>query len=140
MDQYFQQLSQWMDGEECVLLLDRFSAHVSATTKRNAAKHRIKLVFIPTSGTDLFQPLDIRVFGCLKSMAQSIYNEDLFRKQEGYTPSEAADLFVRCWDRLNEDVIRKAWNVADDDDETSEDDFANDATYVDVTQDENEET
>ena len=131
MESYFEQVAEWMDGEECALILDRFSAHVSETTRRNAERHRIRLVFIPTSGTDLFQPLDIRVFGCLKSMAQSRYNEDHFLTQEAYTRSEAADLFVTCWYRLSVDVIHKAWNIADDDKSDSDENSAHDATYID---------
>ena len=126
MAHYFALLNSWMDGEACALLLDRFAAHISEKTRAEAARYNIRLVLIPTSGTELFQPLDLRVFGCLKSMARSIYDEDLYRKQTGYTRSEAADVFVKCWNKIPHDVIRKAWNIADDENSDDENRDEND--------------
>ena len=122
---YFEQVTQSMDAEERTMIFDRFSAHVSETTQRNAERHRIRLVFIPT---DLFRPLDLRVFGCLKSMAQSRYNEDRFLTQEDETRSEAANLCVKCQYRESVDVFHKAWNIADDDESDSDENSAHDAT------------
>ena len=108
MEFYFGLVHKWMGGKKCALILDRFRAHTSQKTRDNAAKYNIRLVFIPTSGTEKFQPLDIRVFGCLKSSGQCHFDQDLFKKQEGHSTSEAADVFINCWYRLSRDVINAA--------------------------------
>jgi hypothetical protein len=61
------------------LLLDAYIAHRSQKSKDLAEQLGIKLYFIPTGCTDLFQPLDRLVFGALKSTAWKIFYNSLAR-------------------------------------------------------------
>lgn len=122
MEYYLELLHEWMSGEPCVLILDRFSAHESDATREKADELGIRLVFIPTSATDLYQPLDRRVFGALKSKGCKCFYDFAYEKNRGYTPSEAADVFVKCWYSLSIDLIHKAWNLSDVFEEEEEND------------------
>lgn len=84
-------------GEPCALILDQYAAHVSETTKRTAEECNIRLVYIPVSGTDVYQPLDLRVFGALKSTACSMIYDKIFETDGSLTKPQAADLFVKIW-------------------------------------------
>lgn len=48
-----------------------------------------------------------------------------FSKNEGYSQSEAADLFVKCWNKLERKVIDSAWDFekhCEEEDISDEDD------------------
>ena len=53
----------------CCLIMDTCAAHRMESVKEKARALDIELVFVPPSCTDLVQPLDIKVFGALKSYA-----------------------------------------------------------------------
>ena len=110
---YLNKLHQWMREKQCALVLDRFAAHICDSTLEEARKLDIRLVFVPTSATEYYQPLDRRVFGALKSAASSSYADFAFAEQKAYTNNEAADLFLRQWYRLSHHLIRSAWRVID---------------------------
>jgi hypothetical protein len=117
MELYFALVKKWMKGQKTAILMDRYASHVSQTTIENAAKHNIRLVFIPTSGTERFQPLDRRVFGALKSMGFSCFSDIVWNIDRGLTKAAAADLFVICWEKMPSNLITSAWNDTDDLDE-----------------------
>ena len=120
MEFYLDLVKDWVGSLHCVLILDRYPSHTSARTRENAAKRNIRLVFIPKSGTEKFQPLDRRVFGVLKSSAASKFCGHVFQFQRGSTKSEAADIFMECWKRLNPSTVRSAWNIDGEDEEDEE--------------------
>ena len=73
-------------------------------------------------------------------MAQTIYDADLFRKQEGYAQTEAADVCVQCWYRMPKHVILEAWNFEDDDEKDVNDDVSSsDVTYENEAQETDDE-
>ena len=109
-------------GEPCALILDQYAAHVSETTKRTAEECNIRLVYIPVSGTDVYQPLDLRVFGALKSAACSMIYDKIFETDGSLTKPQAADLFVKIWKKMNINVIKSAWIMIKDDEEESDND------------------
>ena len=117
---YLHKLHEWMHNEPCALVLDRYASHVSQSTQECAEELDIRLVYIPTSATEKYQPLDKRVFGALKSAASKEFSDKAFEEHTGYTKPEAADLFVRLWHQLSTHVIMSAWDR--DDDETEETD------------------
>ena len=112
MIHYLQLVKRWVHGRNCALILDRYKAHLTSKVKNEAKRCNIKLIYIPTSGTDEYQPLDRRVFGILKSMGQSSFDDFLWDNFRGLTKSEAADMFVSCWKRLSSNVICESWNFA----------------------------
>lgn len=50
----------------CALVMDCYRAHRTDLVKEKAADLNIDLIFVPASGTSLFQPLDRRIFGIQK--------------------------------------------------------------------------
>lgn len=109
---YLKQLKTWAQNKECVLVLDQYPSHISDSTKDFAAEQHIQLIYIPVSGTDIYQPLDKYIFGILKSQASSIIDDKSFEFQIALTKSEAADLFVSLWNDLKVRHVIKAWNTA----------------------------
>ena len=88
MEFYLNQVNIWMKNHPCALILDKYASHISEYTIRKAAEKNIRLIFIPTSPTDQFQPLDLRVFVALKSMTSSMFSDHVFEKNKGYSQSE----------------------------------------------------
>ena len=129
---YLNQVSIWMKNQPCALILDKYASHISEATIRKAAEKNIRLIFIPTSATDQFQPLDLRVFGALKSIASSKFSDHVFEKNKGYSQSEAADVFVTCWKKLDRKVIDSAWDFEkhqEEDEDTSQSDEDSDWVF-----------
>ena len=122
MEYYLHRYSKWMKGKECALVLDRYASHVSEKTQNVAKSLGITLIYIPTSATDAYQPLDKRVFGILKSMAASEFDDKVFIDQEAYSKPEAADLFVSLWKRLSYHSIMSAWDESDSESTSDVDD------------------
>lgn len=136
---YLKKLHEWMRNEPCVLILDQYSSHISARTKQTAASLNIRLVYIPTSATDMYQPLDKRVFGAVKSAAAKEFNDKVFATQEGFKQAEAADVFIRVWKRLSHHLIMSAWDRNDEEEEECEDESSSDTTFSDEEEEEQEE-
>lgn len=113
MKWYLNTLHKWMEEDECALILDRYTSHVSDSIQEYAQSLDIELVYIPTSATDKYQPLDRLVFGCLKSSAASKFNDKLFHEQKSYSKCEAADLFVELWSNLRKTTVLSAWDLTD---------------------------
>ncbi len=78
------------------------------------------------SVTDIHQPLDMRIFGAMKSPGSKEFGEFVYFKWRGYTQA-AADVFVKCWKSFTRDLINKSMNLytefsySSDDDESDED-------------------
>ena len=56
-----------MKRQPCALIIVKYASHVYESTLSAADELKIRLLFIPTSATDMLQPLDIRIFGSLKA-------------------------------------------------------------------------
>ena len=121
MIHYLDLVHCWVNHEKCALIIDKYSSHITEAVEKHAEELGIRLVYIPTSATDKFQPLDKRVFGVMKSMGQKMFDDFVFYHQRGFTKSEAADAFVKCWKNVSVDVINKAWNLAEAYEEEEED-------------------
>ena len=117
---YLHKLHCWMSEEHCALVLDRYASHVSQRTKECAEELGIRLVFIPTSATDKYHPLDKRVFGALKSAASKEFSDKVFEEHAGYTKPQAADLFIKLWKQLSRHAIMSAWDRDDEENEEDE--------------------
>ena len=118
---YLHQVHKWVDKAPCALILDRYPSHETETVQEEARKLGIKLIYVPTSATELYQPLDRRVFGALKSKASSKFNDHAFTNQTAYSKAEAADLFIQCWNELNPDVILSAFRLCENEEEDETD-------------------
>ena len=133
---YLELLSRWMDCQSCVLILDHYPAHETSNVRQKAEELNIRLVFIPRSATDIFQPLDRRVFGALKSKAAAKGNDFQFYHDRAFSKSEAADLFLQCWKELTSDLIVSSWTISE---EVESDDEDEDSAFVEQEEELSEE-
>ena len=116
---------KWVNKQECALILDRYSSHITCSVVNHAKSLGIRLVYIPTSATEMFQPLDVRVFGAMKSKGSKEFNNFVLTNSRGFTKSEAADIFIKCWKSLSIELINKSWNL----DDVFEEENISDFTY-----------
>jgi hypothetical protein len=70
--QYLLWLREQVPIGDVALLWDVFSAHRDQEVKAYASELGIRLIFIPPGMTDVYQPLDKRIFGHLKQQAQAM--------------------------------------------------------------------
>ena len=136
MEFYLHKLHKWMNNEACALVLDRYSAHVSRKTAEVAKSLDITLVFVPTSATDQYQPLDKRIFGAVKSAAAKEFDDKAFESHEGFTQPEAADLFVRLWFELKSHTILSAWDQQDPEEESNGESTDSDSYFHETNEEE----
>ena len=103
---------QYKGGEELYLILDSFSVHKSAAVQEFATGLNIHLLFIPAGMTDKLQPLDVRIFGVLKSIARSYLVREMqeLADQKIGMP-KAIQILVRSWEQLSSETITSAWSV-----------------------------
>jgi hypothetical protein len=112
MIKYLEWLSVNCGGEPLMLVLDVSAAHRTTKVKARAAELNIELLFVPAGGTSLYQPLDRRVFGELKSRARHGFFQLAGRTGvHGATPEQAIIILVNAWNAISPENIRQAWEV-----------------------------
>lgn len=112
------------------LLCDSFPVHFSKESLDLAKELNIQLVKIPEGTTDIFQPLDCRIFGALKNHSRTFMNTkiitELFAKydleqamfiapvkpQECASKQEAVVVLEKAYNDLSVHHITQAWNDA----------------------------
>jgi hypothetical protein len=94
------------------LLLDIYPVHVQEIARKHADSLNIQLHFIPAGPTDQYQPLDRRIFGCLKASARGRFmrraQEERGRRVD---KQEAVQCLIHCWENLSQDTVRCAWGI-----------------------------
>ena len=55
-----------------ILIGDNFGSHFSAKIVKDAIKHNVIFVMLPTNSTHIFQPLDVVVFGPMKKVWRKV--------------------------------------------------------------------
>lgn len=106
---------------------------MSDSTKDFEDELNIRLMYIPVSATDVYQPLDKYIFGILKFQTSSRIDGKSFEFQIALTKSEAADLFVSLWNNLHIRNVLKARNTALQADETSSNSSDNEKKQIKET-------
>jgi hypothetical protein len=100
------------------LICDVHASHRTPAVKALAEELNIQLIYIPAGATDELQPLDLKVFGSLKSEARRLFrqlaadNPDLkLNRQNG------SEMMFAAWEALNEDTLEAAWALYRDEEE-----------------------
>ena len=110
MIKYLQWLSLQNDGKPCALLLDSSRAHMQDKAKMEAQKLNIELVYIPSCGTSIYQPLDRFVFGVLKKKLRAtdiIINKSNYKQRFSIVHKTVSEI----WQSLEDNLISKAWEI-----------------------------
>jgi hypothetical protein len=98
------------DGPLC-LVLDQYPTHVTPVSEAHAAGLGIRLIKVPKGGTGIWQPLDRRIYGAMKSKARARWARLFARSEVPLATKEfAAELARQCWKELPEELILEAWD------------------------------
>lgn len=96
-------------GKPCALVLDCYRAHRTDLVKSEAEKRNIELIFVPACGTSIFQPLDRRIFGILKSHLRSLAGSKIFSGPGRY---ETVSLhLLQAWSRISDRALSGGWKI-----------------------------
>ena len=94
------------------LILDCYSSHLKEEVRQKASNLKIQLHFIPAGTTDFMQPLDIKVFGCLKAAARHEWHV-ISTQDPKFKPNRcnAAKVLIKCYENLSDSVLEGAWEL-----------------------------
>jgi hypothetical protein len=110
--EYISWLSEQANGEPCLLIMDVYPSHRTPAVIQHALERNVEILFVPAGGTALYQPLDARVFGELKSRARMAFQRLAFQEGiRGATYEESITILKECWEKISVQSILKAWNV-----------------------------
>lgn len=109
MIKYLNWLSQLMNGEPFVLVLDSYRAHKQKKVKDEAEKLNIELIYIPSCGTGKFQPLDRFIFGFLKKKLMTDFEMQRIPPEKRF--SFVHQKVHEIWTEISSKLIKKAWEI-----------------------------
>ena len=110
--EYLEWLHNEFQGEPIALILDVYPSHKSDEVKQKAKELNIELLYVPAGGTAMYQPLDRRIFGELKSRARF----EMLKLQRLQGPTDtpykhALEVLLKCWNEISSENIIKSWNI-----------------------------
>lgn len=101
---------QFHDDQKVYLILDTYSSHRTQSAREMAEGLNISLIFVPPGMTDCCQPLDLRVFGALKSIAKAaIYRKMTENPGCRIGMLDAVRILISSWEHLSQDALNSAW-------------------------------
>ena len=110
--EYLLHISEFYQNEEVHLILDVYAAHRTERVKETARNNNIQLYFIPPGCTDLVQPLDVKVFGCLKATARKLFRERYVGvNSPKVTSQDAVQNLIRAWESVSTQITEDAWEI-----------------------------
>ena len=125
MQKYIDWVSDQVGGRICYLLWDLHSSHREIAVKMNAEARLVNLSYIPAGQTGEWQPLDKRLFGHLKAVAQSELDRISVDQDFGTLDMvDALVMLVEEWSRLKVEDVKAAWDhlfIIDPEDAIEED-------------------
>lgn len=106
---YLNYIRSLFDEGEIHIILDVFSAHRSDEIKEAAKELGIILHFIPPGFTDLFQPLDAKIFAIIKGYIRHMIRQFL-KDEKVMTKRDACKFLIAAWEKLDPEEIRDSFN------------------------------
>ena len=109
---YLEWIHEKCQKEKCLLIWDVYAAHRSQVIKDKAKELNIELLYVPAGGTSIYQPLDVRIFGELKSRARQKFEHLAFmKKNREITYDESIKILLESWESIPEENIEKSWEI-----------------------------
>lgn len=99
----------WSHGQPCALIMDCYKAHHTGKVIRLAGNLNIELIFVPANGTSIFQPLDRRVFGILKSKMRSFAKSNIYSGKDRFY--KITEHLKRAWKEVPVESLKSAWDI-----------------------------
>ena len=92
------------------VICDGYKAHISDEVIEFAHLNNIQLYFIPHGFTDQLQPLDVKIFGILKSTARRLfmdrYRQNPYQKR---SKLDACQDMVYAWEKIDMETIKQSF-------------------------------
>ena len=109
MKRYLSWLKELKGGRLLHVLWDLHSSHREIGVQSWAETNEIGLTFVPAGQTDIWQPLDRRLFGSLKQRAMKHLTTSMVEERlEDYNMGHALQILVKSWDEITADEVVKA--------------------------------
>ena len=114
---YLHRLREYFEDDEPIhLIIDLYPAHMTDQIYKDAQDLNIHLHVIPAGMTDLYQPLDRKVFGSLKSKARHLFKQrHELGKPINVTKRDACQDVIRAWEGISYHNLEAAWEIYTED-------------------------
>ena len=97
-------------SETIHIILDGYKVHISEEIIEFSESNNFKLYFIPHGYTDQLQPLDVKLFGILKSYARRLFIERYrYDPYKNRKKIDACQDLVCAWEKLDIDTIKESF-------------------------------
>ena len=93
-----------------VLIGDNLRAHMSPTVLRTCEDHNIRFMFLPENSTHILQPLDVSVFGPMKTRWRTILND--WKDECAASGDNHATIPKQVFPRLLKELLQKDFGPA----------------------------
>jgi hypothetical protein len=120
-----EQLPHW----PICLILYQYRTHDTAAFQAKAEHLGISLLWIPKGATGIYQSLDRRVFGALRSKGRVKWRSYYFEYNSRCDTQTAAALLIASWNELSDSVIAAGWNFDEPPAELDSDDSSDDEEF-----------
>jgi hypothetical protein len=122
MTEYLRWFDKQMNGRKVLLLMDNFSAHLSAVNELEAMPQGLGLVntevlFLPPNSTSKLQPLDQGIIASFKARYRRTWLRFMLDEHEAnrnaletMTVLKAIQFSIRAWDDISSTTISRCWS------------------------------
>ena len=107
---YLRWLKKQMKSDKFALIIDVYKSHIDQKVKTEAKKLGIQLIYVPASGTSLYQPLDIKIYGITKNkLIQKEKDDPVLMGKNRF--KQVTKNMTSIFNNLSDHSIRSAWNI-----------------------------
>mgnify|MGYP001103273706 CR=1 FL=1 len=107
---YLRWLKKQMKSDKFALIIDVYKSHIDQKVKTEAKKLGIQLIYVPASGTSLYQPLDIKIYGITKNkLIQKEKDDPVLIGKNRF--KQVTKNMTSIFNNLSDHSIRSAWNI-----------------------------
>lgn len=96
-------------GNPCALLLDQCPSHCTELVKEVAEQFHIELIYIPKNAPGVFQPLDRRIFGIIKTKLRCRSKAKVYSGHERF--EIIFEMLMKAWGEISDDNLKSACNI-----------------------------
>jgi hypothetical protein len=109
---YIDWISEQAHRKPCLLIMDGYPTHRTERVLQKALDLNIEILFIPAGETSMYQPLDARIFGELKSRARvELQRLAASEGVRGASYAQSLTILINCWKKISRSNVQHAWSV-----------------------------
>lgn len=138
---YLKWLNRYTHYRHKYLVWDLHSSHRDEDVKQYACQKNTTLSFVPAGQTGLWQPLDRRIFGAIKSACHSEFQKMMLDSSlDGVDLIDALVILLQKWKQLKPRTVKAAWSHLIERDEEPEYEYDVESYSEDEYDDSSDET